>query len=309
MDQYDVSVIIPTVLRPELLRAVRSTREPGTNVEVVLVIDRGLEASCPSEVRNLVDVVIHTGGGRGAGHARNLGVRAARAPWVAFLDDDDEFLPGKLRAQLNTCEFLARAGHRPVVSCRAVHRWEAPAAESAPLPSRLYRSGEPLEEYLFRRRRLGVDRASVFAPTLMVEAALAREVPWDEHLRRHQDWDFLLRALSVPGSVLEQLPITGTACWIGAGGSMSGDADWRSSLGWATRWRGRWSPRVYSDFLVAQPLRYALHARSPEGCRAVVKELLHARALPSASAMTLGLAGVLPRNVLEAGAAAATRRS
>jgi glycosyltransferase involved in cell wall biosynthesis len=35
----------------------------------------------------------------GPAAARNLGTQSARGEWVAFLDDDDEWVPGKLRVQ------------------------------------------------------------------------------------------------------------------------------------------------------------------------------------------------------------------
>jgi glycosyltransferase involved in cell wall biosynthesis len=47
---------------------------------------------------------------RGPAAARNAGIRAARAPLVAFLDSDDLFLPGKLARQAELLDRLPDAG-------------------------------------------------------------------------------------------------------------------------------------------------------------------------------------------------------
>jgi glycosyltransferase involved in cell wall biosynthesis len=95
-----VSVVIPTRDRPELLRraidACRAQEFPGT-IEVVVVYDRAEpdHGLAGDGVRVLVN-----DRSPGLAGARNTGILAATGELVAFCDDDDEWLPGKLAAQI-----------------------------------------------------------------------------------------------------------------------------------------------------------------------------------------------------------------
>ncbi|MBX9386736.1 glycosyltransferase [Streptomonospora nanhaiensis] len=100
----DVTVVVPTRDRPDLLR--RTLRHiagqdyPGT-VRTLVVYDQ--EEPDPALARTggsrPVGVLRNTGRPGLAG-ARNTGVLAAGTELVAFCDDDDTWLPGKLRAQV-----------------------------------------------------------------------------------------------------------------------------------------------------------------------------------------------------------------
>ncbi|MFC7547008.1 glycosyltransferase family 2 protein [Plantactinospora sp. GCM10030261] len=99
-----VSAVVPTRDRPELLaRAIRGILDqdyPGT-IEVLVVFDRsepdpGLETI---DGRRSVRV-LRNDRTPGLAGARNTGILAATGDLVAFCDDDDEWLPGKLAAQV-----------------------------------------------------------------------------------------------------------------------------------------------------------------------------------------------------------------
>lgn len=103
-----VSVVIATRDRPGMLReaiaAVRAQEGVG-HVEVVVVFDQSapdtsLEVDEPDWT---VRVVANDRVGGLAG-ARNTGILAARGMYVAFCDDDDFWLPNKLRPQLDALE-------------------------------------------------------------------------------------------------------------------------------------------------------------------------------------------------------------
>ncbi len=99
-----VSVVIPCLNRPHLLeRAVRSVYGqdyPG-EVECIVVLDDP-KASAPRGPEKLHRSLITLRNERkqGLAGARNHGALVATGQLVAFLDDDDEWLPMKLRQQV-----------------------------------------------------------------------------------------------------------------------------------------------------------------------------------------------------------------
>jgi glycosyltransferase involved in cell wall biosynthesis len=98
----EVSVVIP-VYSAELFleKAVESALIQEETVEILLVEDGSLDGSfdlCTSlehEHESAMLVRHPDGGNRGAGAARNLGIKSASSGFIAFLDADDLYLPGR----------------------------------------------------------------------------------------------------------------------------------------------------------------------------------------------------------------------
>lgn len=100
-----VSVIIPAKdCLPYLPAAVASVEAQGVrDLEVIVVDDGSTDGSAEwlrEKRRAAAWLTVLQGAGQGPAAARNRAIAAARAPLVAFLDAEDAWLPGKLRAQL-----------------------------------------------------------------------------------------------------------------------------------------------------------------------------------------------------------------
>jgi glycosyltransferase involved in cell wall biosynthesis len=100
----EVTVVIPTFDRAATLpRAVDSVlAQKGAAFELIIADDGSTDGTAAALERYRSDprvrVLSLPHGGVSA--ARNAGAAAGTAPWIAFLDSDDEWLPGKLAAQL-----------------------------------------------------------------------------------------------------------------------------------------------------------------------------------------------------------------
>lgn len=294
-----VSVVVPTQGRIELMRALRSaSAQVGiADLEIIVVADLPSTDDLLPDVFDIATKVVHTGGGRGGAAARNQGVAASSLPWIAFLDDDDEWEPEKLQTQ------LAAAAEWPdrsvIVSSRITHVNRDATRASRPIPKVLKVPSQPVDAYLFDRRRPSSSRASLYTSTLVCPRGLAEAVPWQEGLARHQDWDWLIRLGKHDDVLIAQVAEPLVRIQVGSSSSISAGSDWRSSLTWANQVLRRGSPRTYVDFVTAQTLRYAISARSWAGCWSIGKQILGMRTFPSVGPIVIACGGFAPRAAIE----------
>ena len=102
-----VSVVIPSARGGTYLReAVASVQsQTVTDWELIIVAD-GCEDDLSDIGSDDPRIRLIRQARRGESVARNVGVRSARGPMIAFLDDDDRMLPDRLRQQLEAMKDL-----------------------------------------------------------------------------------------------------------------------------------------------------------------------------------------------------------
>ena len=190
MAEPTVSAVVATRDRPEMLRrAVESilTQDYEGTVECLVVFDR----SDPEDLSDLDPIapgrtlaVMRNDRTPGLAGARNAGANAASGELLAFCDDDDEWLPDKLRRQVEALRAApssstATAGIEVVTGDRVTIR--LPPGDRVTLPM------------LLRSRA-----AATHPSTILVrrEAFFGRIGPVDEQIPGSygEDYEWLLRA-------------------------------------------------------------------------------------------------------------------
>jgi glycosyltransferase involved in cell wall biosynthesis len=185
MSRPAVSVVIPTYNYARFLpRALDSVLRQTVQDFEILLIDDGSTDDTPAVVAPyLADrrlVYRHTANG-GPARARNVGIRLARAPLVAFLDADDAWHPAKLERQL---ECFRRDPDLGLVYCQ--RRWLDDAGRELPFPRPVLYRGHVALDLL---------RGSVICLSTCVvpRRVLDRVGLFDEGLTQSEDYDLWLR--------------------------------------------------------------------------------------------------------------------
>jgi glycosyltransferase involved in cell wall biosynthesis len=127
-------------------------------------------------------VVVRNAEARGVAHSRKMGIQLAKAPWIAFIDDDDLWAPSKLASQL---ALLSRCP-RPAWSCVGTVVVDADlklrGAFHAPETARL-------AERVLSYNVIPGGGSGVIAPTALVRGVGG----FDDGLQILADWDLWIR--------------------------------------------------------------------------------------------------------------------
>jgi hypothetical protein len=183
-----VSVIVRTKDRPQLLReALESLRaQTFRDFEVLVVNDGGARPDLPGEGVAASVRVLDTQPPHGRTRALNTGLRAARGRFVAYLDDDDVYLPPHL-ALLE--RFLAGSD-----TYRAAYTQVRVVLQSLGGDGR-YGDERTIDTYdrPFNAPRL-LSSNTIPLIGLMHDRELALAIDgFDESFDLFEDWDFLIR--------------------------------------------------------------------------------------------------------------------
>ncbi|RQH04126.1 glycosyltransferase family 2 protein [Paraburkholderia dinghuensis] len=185
---YDVSVIIPHYKTLDLLRAAIDSISSQTIVprEIIVIDDASeLQFELPGHCGdNIALRLICETENRGAAWCRNRGIEEATGDIIAFLDADDRWLPDKLErciaafgpkpdeheARVLFSNVLVTDGTRHVLGNHSPY------------------DGQSMLDFIL------LEGGYIQTSSIMMWRHQYPMISFDESLRRHQDWDFAIKA-------------------------------------------------------------------------------------------------------------------
>lgn len=187
-----VSAVIITHNRKQLvMRAVESVLEQTySNVECIVVDDASTDGTNElfADNNEVQYIYIPQSESRGGNHARNVGIAAAKGEYIAFLDDDDYWLPTKIEKQAALIEEK---------NCDAVYCGMRPEYIS-PSGNVRYEDWPPLLEGQGDISKKILSRIYIITSGLFVRKNTLVEIGgFDEYVRYWQEYELSIRLAQV----------------------------------------------------------------------------------------------------------------
>lgn len=210
-----VSVIVPTYNRPERLGEALASINAQTFQDLEIIVINDGDVDVETVVRS------HNGAGRitsithdqnrGLAAARNTGIRAAKGKYIAYLDDDDRYLPDHLETLVS---FLEHSEYKVAYT----DAWRV--HERLENGCHIETGRDLLYSYDFNPANLLV---SNYFPVLCVmheRSCIAEVGTFDEALFAHEDWDLWIR-MATKFPFMHVKRTTGEFTWRTDGSSMT----------------------------------------------------------------------------------------
>lgn len=185
------SVVIPTYNRANLIVATLNSviQQTFNDFEVIVVDDCSPDFEVMAEnISKLQDARIrllkHDKNANGAA-ARNTGIKGSKGDYVCFLDSDDTWPLGRLSLLKNTIEKVSDTSK--VVFYGQVD-FKFPEEVRGQIKPKVGINDDRVGDYLFIKNGL------IQTSTIVCQRVAAEKIMFDERFRRHQDYDFCLRA-------------------------------------------------------------------------------------------------------------------
>ncbi|MYL69824.1 glycosyltransferase [Halobacillus litoralis] len=198
-----VSVVIPTHNRASLLtKAVESVlKQSYQNLEVLVVSDGSTDNTDSLleeyEKKDSRIKYISYQPAKGGNHARNTGIKAAEGDYIAFIDDDDEWVYNKIELQVQEFNKDSRYG---LVYTGAKILYDDKGINYISTPQK---TGDLSDDIL-------ISNCIGSTSSVMVKKSVLEEVGgFDEELKAQQDYDLWIRVCQnfMVGAVSEPLLI------------------------------------------------------------------------------------------------------
>ena len=180
-----VSIILPTYKRYlYLYKALRSVLRQTYYFFEIIIVDDDPNSNLKPQIEKINDVRIRyfkNSCQKGAPYSRNLGAMEAKGEYLAFLDDDDEWLPEKLEKQMAL--FLKIDYSYGVVYCGYNYLYNDLIIERK---NQYYKNNDV--------RKIALRRCPIGSPTPIIRKKVFFEVGlFDVSLPSCQDWDLWIR--------------------------------------------------------------------------------------------------------------------
>lgn len=181
-----ISVVIPTYNRAHLIiESLQSVLDQTLQPYEIIVVDDFSTDNTEEIVKSLNSPLIKfvkNSRKKGANGARNTGILMAQGEYIAFHDSDDIWFPKKLEEQYL---ILKKYTENYICFCSMV---SVNAQKQENIIPKRHVSTSMVPKILENRNVISTQ-------TIFMHSKLAKDVLFDEDLKRYQDWDFVLRLI------------------------------------------------------------------------------------------------------------------